>query len=148
MEAAGKVRDKHKLFEGMSSRSVGGRFPMFEWNEEEQALGGRAYPFRRCWIPICDKLAHGTRRAAGQVLRRWLKRATRRFGLNLVSPPATFSASLYFGVGLTDEEAKAKFGFFCMEALEFGAPPHGGYALRDWIGWMMLMRVLRSTFAM
>jgi len=32
------------------------------------------------------------------------------------------------GEGHTDEEAKARFGFF-VDALEFGTPPHGGIAL-------------------
>ena len=31
-------------------------------------------------------------------------------------------------LGMSDEEAKARFGFF-VDALEFGTPPHGGIAL-------------------
>jgi aspartyl-tRNA synthetase len=31
-------------------------------------------------------------------------------------------------LGMSDEEAKARFGFF-VDALEYGTPPHGGIAL-------------------
>jgi aspartyl-tRNA synthetase len=31
-------------------------------------------------------------------------------------------------MGMTDEEARAKFGWF-LEALRMGTPPHGGFAL-------------------
>ena len=31
-------------------------------------------------------------------------------------------------MGMTDEEARAKFGYF-LDALRMGAPPHGGFAL-------------------
>ncbi len=39
-----------------------------------------------------------------------------------------FQRKIFRGLGLTDEEIADRFGFF-MEALEFGAPPHGGMAL-------------------
>jgi aspartyl-tRNA synthetase len=37
-------------------------------------------------------------------------------------------AGVFKALGLTDEEAKLRFGFF-LEALEYGTPPHGGIAL-------------------
>jgi aspartyl-tRNA synthetase len=35
---------------------------------------------------------------------------------------------IFRALGMTDEEARSRFGFF-LEALEYGTPPHGGIAL-------------------
>src|SRR5712672_1875306 len=41
---------------------------------------------------------------------------------------AALQARIFSRLGISDEEAKARFGFF-LEALEYGTPPHGGIAL-------------------
>jgi len=37
-------------------------------------------------------------------------------------------ARVFRALGMTDEDAREKFGFF-LDALEYGTPPHGGIAL-------------------
>ena len=37
-------------------------------------------------------------------------------------------SKIFHALGMTDEEARSRFGFF-LEALEYGTPPHGGIAL-------------------
>ena len=37
-------------------------------------------------------------------------------------------AEIFRSLGMSDEEAKERFGFF-LDALEYGTPPHGGIAL-------------------
>jgi aspartyl-tRNA synthetase len=41
---------------------------------------------------------------------------------------SALQARIFTRLGISDEEAKARFGFF-LEALEYGTPPHGGIAL-------------------
>ena len=40
----------------------------------------------------------------------------------------TLQSRVFQRLGISDEEAKLRFGFF-LEALEYGTPPHGGIAL-------------------
>ena len=41
---------------------------------------------------------------------------------------SALQARMFKQLGISDEDAKARFGFF-LEALEYGTPPHGGIAL-------------------
>jgi aspartyl-tRNA synthetase len=41
---------------------------------------------------------------------------------------AALQGRMFQRLGITDEEAKARFGFF-LDALAYGTPPHGGIAL-------------------
>ena len=43
------------------------------------------------------------------------------------APGAGLQARIFRRLGISDEEAKSRFGFF-LEALEYGTPPHGGIA--------------------
>jgi aspartyl-tRNA synthetase len=50
--------------------------------------------------------------------------------------------AIFEAIGLTDEEAKEKFGFL-MTAFEYGAPPHGGLAFG--LDRMMMLMAKRAS---
>jgi aspartyl-tRNA synthetase len=102
-------------------------FPMFEWNQDENRLEAMHHPFTAPSLedlytldsePLQVKaLAHdlvynGVEIGGGSI--RIHDKELQNKILNIL--------------GFSDEEAHEKFGFL-MEALEYGAPPHGGLAL-------------------
>jgi aspartyl-tRNA synthetase len=111
LHAAQKFNDRHKLLDPKDLRLLWVTdFPMFEWKEEEERWQAAHHPFTS---PFDEDL-----------------------GL-LESEPATVRSKAYdlviSGVeiasgSITPEEARIKFGFL-LDALEHGAPPHGGIAL-------------------
>jgi aspartyl-tRNA synthetase len=100
---------------------------MFEWDEEEQRWTAAHHPFTSVPDEDLDKLlsdpAHCRARSYDLVLN----------GVELGSGSIRIhrrdiQARVFQALGFTEEEAKRRFGFF-LEALEYGAPPHGGIAL-------------------
>ena len=102
-------------------------FPMFEWDEEDKRWNAAHHPFTsvhdediekltadpaRCRAKSYDLVLNGIELGSGSI------RIHRRDIQNIV-----FNA-----LGFSDEEARRRFGFL-LDALEYGAPPHGGIAL-------------------
>jgi aspartyl-tRNA synthetase len=100
---------------------------MFEWDEEENRWNAAHHPFTsvhdedieklttdpaRCRAKSYDVVLNGTELGSGSI------RIHRR----------DVQAKVFSALGYSDEEAKKRFSFL-LEALEFGAPPHGGIAL-------------------
>ena len=101
-------------------------FPMFEYDEEDKRFVAMHHPFTsprdedlqylesdpgRVYAKAYDMVLNGTEIGGGSI------RIHRR----------DVQKEVFAAIGLTDEQAREKFGFL-MDAFEFGAPPHGGLA--------------------
>jgi aspartyl-tRNA synthetase len=97
-------------------------FPMFEWNEDEGRFDAMHHPFTS---PTGDLDADpGTWRSRGYdvVLDGWELGG----GSIRISRPEV-QQKVFDALGIGPDEAQARFGFL-LEALKYGAPPHGGIA--------------------
>jgi aspartyl-tRNA synthetase len=128
LNAATKYADRHKLFDPKVFKFLWVvDFPMFEWDEEDSRWNAAHHPFTsvhdedlekltsdpaRCRAKSYDIVLNGTELGSGSI------RIHRR----------DVQAKVFSALGLSDEEARMKFGFL-LDALEYGAPPHGGIAL-------------------
>ncbi len=102
-------------------------FPLFEWDDETQRFYARHHPFTSPALDQVDQLESDP----GVVLARAYDVVLN--GLELgggsirINQPE-LQRRMFRALGITDEEAKARFGFL-IEAFRYGAPPHGGIAL-------------------
>jgi len=97
-------------------------FPMFEWNAEEKRLEALHHPFTAPNPEDLDDLASSRALAYDLVLN-----GIEIGGGSLRIYQREVQEKVFATIGLSEEEAKAKFGFL-LEAFEYGTPPHGGIA--------------------
>jgi aspartyl-tRNA synthetase len=102
-------------------------FPMFEWLADEQRWEFMHHPFTAPLESDADRLASdpGSVRARAYDL---VLNGSEIGGGSIRIHDQTIQRLVFTMLGMSDEEAKARFGFF-VDALEFGTPPHGGIAL-------------------
>jgi aspartyl-tRNA synthetase len=102
-------------------------FPLLEWNGDEQRWFSMHHPFTAPSDADTVKLEHdpGAVRAKAYDL---VLNGSEIGGGSIRIHDAQLQARVFRRLGISDEEAKARFGFF-LEALEYGTPPHGGIAL-------------------
>ncbi|HTM11309.1 MAG TPA: aspartate--tRNA ligase [Bryobacteraceae bacterium] len=128
LQAGQKYNDRHQLLDPKDFRFLWVvDFPMFEWDEEESRWNAAHHPFTsvhdedleklttdpaHCRAKSYDVVLNGTELGSGSI------RIHRR----------DVQAQVFAALGLSDAEARHKFGFL-LDALEYGAPPHGGIAL-------------------
>jgi aspartyl-tRNA synthetase len=97
-------------------------FPMFEWNEEEGRWDALHHPFT---APVGSFEDPGALRSRGYDV--VLDGSEIGGGSIRINRPDV-QQQVFTALGISEEEAEARFGFL-LEALRFGAPPHGGLAL-------------------
>ncbi len=97
-------------------------FPMFEWNADEKRLEALHHPFTAPYPEDIEDLA--TARAQAYDL---VYNGVEIGGGSLRIYQKDIQEKVFTTIGLSDQEAKEKFGFL-LEAFEYGTPPHGGIA--------------------
>jgi aspartyl-tRNA synthetase len=101
-------------------------FPMFEWDEEEQRYVALHHPFT---APAVDDEAGLRANAATAVSRGYdmVLNGNEIGGGSIRIHRSSMQSAVFDLLGIGAEEAQAKFGFL-LDALKYGAPPHGGIA--------------------
>ena len=102
-------------------------FPLLEWNGEDRRWFSMHHPFTSPADADVDKLETdpGAVRAKAYDL---VLNGSEIGGGSIRIHDAALQARIFSRLGISDEEARARFGFF-LDALEYGTPPHGGIAL-------------------
>jgi aspartyl-tRNA synthetase len=134
LQLGAKFADKHKRFAQTGTENDYKftwvtDFPMYEWNEEAKTWDAAHHPFTS---PHEDDILAG-RLTSDKGAVRALAYDIVLNGTELGSGSIRIhrqdvQAEIFRSLGMSDAEAKERFGFF-LDALEYGTPPHGGIAL-------------------
>ena len=101
-------------------------FPMFEYDEEDNRYVAAHHPFTSPKDEHLEYLGNRSGPLSREGVRHGAERLgnRRRFG---AYPPEEVQSKVFRALKIGAEEARAKFGFL-LDALQYGAPPHGGIA--------------------
>jgi aspartyl-tRNA synthetase len=123
-----KYADRHKLFQKGDYRFLWvTNFPMFEYDEGEKRWMAAHHPFTSPHDEDMDKLESDpamVRALAYDVVLNGTELGSGSIRIHRQD----VQSRIFHALGMTEEEARSRFGFF-LEALEYGTPPHGGIAL-------------------
>ena len=141
-----KYSDRHGIFNKTGDPAKDYRFlwvtnfPMFEWDEGEKQWMAAHHPFTSPHeedMGLLDVLREGSdgikdpqsplsavRALAYDVVLNGTELGSGSIRIHRQD----IQRKIFQALGMSDEEARSRFGFF-LEALEYGTPPHGGIAL-------------------
>ena len=130
---AQKYADRHGIFKKTGDPAKDFRFlwvtnfPMFEYDEGDKRWMAAHHPFTSPHEDDMDKLESDpamVRALAYDVVLNGTELGSGSIRIHRQD----IQSRIFHALGMTEEEAKSRFGFF-LEALEYGTPPHGGIAL-------------------
>jgi aspartyl-tRNA synthetase len=128
LHLAQKFNDRHKLLDPKDLRLLWVTdFPMFEWDAEEQRWQAAHHPFTSPFeqdIPLLETNPARVRSKAYDLVISGVEIASGSIRIHR----RDVQSKIFSAIGFSMEEAKERFGFL-LDALEYGAPPHGGIAL-------------------
>jgi len=135
LRLAEEYADRHKAFAGDLKDPKSYHllwvtdFPMFEWEEESQSWVPAHHPFTSPHERDMEKvLAHKDLGSVRALAYDVVMNGTELGSGSIRIHRQDVQRQIFSALGMTEEEAKSRFGFF-LEALEYGTPPHGGIAL-------------------
>ncbi|WP_338994512.1 aspartate--tRNA ligase [Fusobacterium animalis] len=112
-------------------------FPMFDYDEEEQRYKAEHHPFTSIKAEDLDKFLVGQTEDIRTNTYDLVLNGSEIGGGSIRIFNPKIQSMVFDRLGLSQEEAKAKFGFF-LDAFKYGAPPHGGLAFGI-DRWLMVM---------
>lgn len=98
-------------------------FPYFEWSEEEERFVARHHPFT---MPVLETLGDDYTKVRAKAYDLVIN-GYEVGGGSIRIHRRDIQEKIFKLLGLSEEEAQKKFGFF-LEAFRYGVPPHGGIA--------------------
>ncbi|SKA08316.1 aspartate--tRNA ligase [Novilysobacter spongiicola] len=101
-------------------------FPMFEWDEEASRYVALHHPFTAPAVDDVEDLKANARTAVSRGYDMVLN-GNEIGGGSIRIHRSSMQSAVFELLGIGAEEAQAKFGFL-LDALKYGAPPHGGIA--------------------
>nr|WP_255551086.1 aspartate--tRNA ligase [Granulicella sp. dw_53] len=134
LEMAKKFADKHKRFEQTGTEADYKflwvtDFPMYEWDEDAKVWNAAHHPFTS---PHEDDIKSGAlfndKGAVRALAYDVVLNGTELGSGSIRIHRQDVQAEIFRSLGMSNEEAHERFGFF-LDALEYGTPPHGGIAL-------------------